>query len=92
MLNMLISARMDTLARWHVLKMTTKSNPQLLLSKRQKECLQLIAEGLTARAIAAQLGISIRMVRFHLCAARMKLNAVSTTQAVHLAVKARLLE
>jgi len=52
----------------------------------------LIAEGHTARSIAARLGISIRMVRFHLKAAREKLKAVSTSQAVHIAAKGRLLE
>jgi len=72
--------------------MTTKSTPQPLLSRRQKECLQLIAEGFTARAIAAELNISIRMVRFHLSAARVKLNAVSTSQAIHIAAVERLLE
>jgi DNA-binding CsgD family transcriptional regulator len=72
--------------------MTTKSIPQPLLSLRQKECLRLIAEGNTARSIAAQLGISIRMVRFHLSAARIKLNAVSTSQAVHIAAKEHLLD
>jgi DNA-binding CsgD family transcriptional regulator len=52
----------------------------------------MVADGHTARSIAAQLGISIRMVRFHLKAAREKLNAVSTSQAVHIAAKNRLLE
>jgi DNA-binding CsgD family transcriptional regulator len=62
------------------------------LSIRQRECLRLIAEGHTARSIAMQLGISIRMVRFHLKAAREKLNALSTSQAIHIAVKQNLLE
>jgi len=72
--------------------MTAKSNLQPLLSRRQKECLKLIAEGFTARAIAAELDISVRMVRFHLSAARVKLKAVSTSQAVHIAAKEHLLE
>jgi DNA-binding CsgD family transcriptional regulator len=72
--------------------MTTESILQPLLSRRQKECLRLIAEGNTARSIATQLGISIRMVRFHLSAARIKLNAVSTSQAVHIAAKKLLLD
>jgi DNA-binding CsgD family transcriptional regulator len=71
-----------------------KSNPllQSVLSFRQRECLRLIAEGYTARSIALQLGISIRMVRFHLKAAREKLNALSTSQAVHIAAIQHLLE
>ncbi len=92
MLNMLILARLEILARWHVLKMTSELIPQPALSQRQKECLVLIAEGFTARAISAKLGISIRMVRFHLKAAREKLNAVSTSQAIHIAVKGNLLD
>ncbi|MDP2964433.1 MAG: helix-turn-helix transcriptional regulator [Pelolinea sp.] len=72
--------------------MTPESIPQPRLSQRQKECLRMVAEGHTARSIAARLGISIRMVRFHLKAAREKLNAVSTSQAVHIAAKGRLLE
>ncbi len=89
---MLILARLEIRARWHVLKMTIKTIPQQLLSQRQKECLRLTAEGNTARAIAARLGISIRMVRFHLSAARSKLQAVSTIQAVHIAAKEHLIE
>jgi DNA-binding CsgD family transcriptional regulator len=72
--------------------MNTKSTRLPLLSQRQKECLRLIAEGFTARSIAARLGISIRMVRFHLRVAREKLNAASTSQAVHIASKEHLLE
>ena len=89
---MLISARLETRDRWHVLKMTAKTNPQPVLSLRQKECLRLIAEGNTARSIALRLGISVRMVRFHLSAVRLKLNAVSTSQAIHIAVKQQLLD
>jgi len=62
------------------------------LSPRQKECLQLIAQGRTASFIAFKLGISIRMVRFHMKAAREKLGAVSTPQAVHLASRLGLLD
>jgi len=72
--------------------MTNKSIPRPLLSLRQKECLHLTAEGNTARAISGLLGISIRMVRFHLSAARIKLQAVSTIQAVHIAAKEHLIE
>jgi LuxR family transcriptional regulator len=71
--------------------MTPESIPQSHLTQRQKECLHLIAEGNTARSIAARLGISIRMVRFHLSAARIKLNAASTSQAIHIAAKQDLL-
>jgi DNA-binding CsgD family transcriptional regulator len=61
------------------------------LSRRQKQCLLLTVEGWTADAIAVELGISTRMVRWHLRAVRERLGAVSTSQAVHLAVKRGLL-
>jgi DNA-binding CsgD family transcriptional regulator len=62
------------------------------LSPRQKTCLSLAAQGLTGRAIAHKLGISLRMVRYHQAEARAKLKAVSTTQAVHIAVRDGLLD
>lgn len=61
------------------------------LTNRQKECLRMTADGMTAQAIAAALGISVRMVRWHLKGARERLDAVSSAQAVHLAHKAGLL-
>jgi len=57
------------------------------LSLRQKQCLQMIAKGMTVAGIAVNLGISERMVGFHLRAAREKLGALSTAQAIHLASK-----
>lgn len=77
---------------WHVLSMIIDNqNPPVHLSPRQKACLSLVAEGNTAGQIALKLGISIRMVRFHLRAAREKLGAVSTAQAIHRAAKADIL-
>jgi DNA-binding CsgD family transcriptional regulator len=57
------------------------------LSPRQKQCLQMIAKGSTTASIAVNLNISERMVGYHLSAAREKLGALSTAQAVHLASK-----
>ena len=62
------------------------------LTRRQKQCLELIVQGRTADAIAVELGISTRMVRWHLRAVRERLGAVSTSQAVHLALKNGLLK
>jgi DNA-binding CsgD family transcriptional regulator len=62
------------------------------LTARQKACLRLTAEGLTAQAAARKLGISVRMVRWHLQQARARLSAVSSAQAVLLASKMGLLE
>jgi len=63
-----------------------------LLTARQKACLQLTAQGLTAQAAAHHLGISVRMVRWHLQQARQRLGASSSAQAVLLASKLGLLE
>ncbi len=52
----------------------------------------MTADGMTAQAIAARIGISVRMVRWHLKEARERLDAVSSAQAVHLAHKTGLLD
>ncbi|HAF62381.1 MAG TPA: hypothetical protein DCK95_08645 [Anaerolineaceae bacterium] len=62
------------------------------LTRRQYQCLQLTAAGLTANAIAHRLEISERMVRAHLRDARLRLDARSTAEAVYLALKQNLLE
>jgi DNA-binding CsgD family transcriptional regulator len=73
-------------------KSANKTSPAISLTRRQKDCLQYIADGHTGRSIAHRLGISERMVRFHLEAARTRLKAGSTTQAVHLATKLGLID
>jgi DNA-binding CsgD family transcriptional regulator len=75
----------ETLLACSEMKDPTTSPRQLSL--RQKQCLQMIAQGLTTAGIAVSLDISERMVGFHLRAAREKLGAQSTAQAVHLASK-----
>ena len=52
------------------------------LTVRENEVLQLLAEGLTNRAIAAQLGISEHTVKFHVNAILGKLAAQSRADAV----------
>lgn len=66
-------------------------NP-ISLTPRQKECLRMTAQGLTARAIALALGISVRMVRWHLQQARERLSASSLAQAVYKADRLNLLD
>lgn len=73
-------------------KESTAEPAIIRLTARQKDCLQYTADGHTARSIALRLGISERMVRFHLERARVRLNAGSTTQAVHLATKFELID
>lgn len=52
------------------------------LTARENEVLQLLARGLTNRAIAQALGISQHTVKFHVNAIMSKLNAQSRTEAV----------
>ena len=73
-------------------KKEKNSSPVKILTRRQRECLQYIADGHTGRSIAHRLGISERMVRFHLEGARLRLNAGSTTQAVYLATKTGIID
>jgi len=52
------------------------------LSKRQIAILQCLAQGMTTRQIAANLGIARRTVYLHLAAIRRSLRAISTSEAV----------
>jgi DNA-binding NarL/FixJ family response regulator len=52
------------------------------LTSRESQVLQLVAEGLTNKAIAQRLAISDHTVKFHINAIMTKLNAQSRTQAV----------
>ncbi|MFM9850905.1 MAG: response regulator transcription factor [Hyphomicrobiaceae bacterium] len=63
----------------------------MLISARELECLKWIAEGKTAWEAGVILGISERTVRFHLNAAREKLDCLTTTQAVAKAVAQQLI-
>lgn len=53
-----------------------------LLTDREREVLQLVAEGLTNKAIASQLHISDHTVKFHINSIMTKLGAQSRTEAV----------
>jgi DNA-binding CsgD family transcriptional regulator len=65
---------------------------QILVSARELDCLKWVAAGKTAWEASIILGISERTVRFHLNAAREKLNCLTTTQAVAKAVSQQLIE
>ncbi|MDE2747588.1 MAG: response regulator transcription factor [Chloroflexota bacterium] len=58
---------------------TPPANP---LTARENEVLQLLARGLTNRAIAHELGISQHTAKFHVNAIMSKLDAQSRTEAV----------
>jgi DNA-binding CsgD family transcriptional regulator len=68
------------------------SESQMLVSARELDCLKWVAAGKTAWEASVILGISERTVRFHLNAAREKLNCLTTTQAVAKAVSQQLIE
>jgi DNA-binding NarL/FixJ family response regulator len=58
-----------------------------LLTHRELEVLDLLAEGLPNRAIAARLGISDQTVKFHVASLSGKLGAINRTDAVRRAVR-----
>jgi DNA-binding NarL/FixJ family response regulator len=57
------------------------------LTEREAEVLQLLAQGLANKQIAARLGISEHTVKFHVSAIYAKLGAASRTEAVRLGVR-----
>lgn len=57
------------------------------LTPREGEALQLLAEGLSNKEIAARLGISEHTAKFHVVAILNKLGAASRTEAVVLAAR-----
>ena len=61
------------------------------LTARELEVLQLLAEGLPNKLIAAQLHISEHTAKFHVSAILLKLGAASRTEAVTLAARRGLL-
>ena len=63
----------------------------ILISARELDCLKWMAAGKTAWEASKILGISERTVRFHLNAAREKLDCLTTTQAVAKAVSQQLI-
>ncbi len=69
--------------------------PRLLpageLTAREQEVLRLLAEGLTNKAIAHELGVSEHTVKFHVNALLSKLDAQSRTEAVVKATRLGLL-
>jgi DNA-binding NarL/FixJ family response regulator len=70
----------------------TMRAPQVTLSDREREVLQLVAEGLSNRAIAKRLLLSEATVKTHLNRAFTKLGADSRTGAVSLARRSRLID
>ena len=61
------------------------------LTHREQEVLELLAEGLPNKAIAAQLRISDQTVKFHVASIAAKLGATNRTEAVRIALRRGLL-
>ena len=61
------------------------------LTPREQQVLELLAEGLPNKAIAARLGISDQTVKFHVASIAAKLGATNRTDAVRLALRRGLL-
>jgi DNA-binding NarL/FixJ family response regulator len=57
------------------------------LTPREVEVLELVAEGLSNKAVALRLGISDQTVKFHLTSISGKLGALNRTDAVRRAVR-----
>ena len=62
------------------------------LTQRELEVLRLIARGLQNKEIAAQLSITERTAKFHVCSIMSKLDASNRTEAVSIAAKLGLVE
>jgi len=68
-------------------KSAKAANPVALLTPRQKEILQLFAEGRSAKEIAATLDISVRTVEFHKYQTMELLGLHNSIELTHFAIK-----
>lgn len=62
------------------------------LTFRERQCLALAASGLVGKQMAAEIGVSEKMIELHLARARNKLGARTTTQAVAVSVALAMVE
>jgi DNA-binding CsgD family transcriptional regulator len=67
--------------------MSAAVDDDVLLTPRELEVLTLLAEGMSNKAIARRLGISVHTAKFHVGAVMDKLDAVGRTDAVAHAVR-----
>lgn len=70
-------------------RVTPKPEP-LPLSNREQEVLELVADGMTNRAVASRLKISERTVREHIARIFLKLRVESRVEAAVIATERRL--
>ena len=71
----------------HRLESPTQPDEDQVITKREEEVLQLIADGLSTPEVAAKLYISIKTVKNHLASIYQKLDSRDRTQAVVRAVR-----
>jgi DNA-binding NarL/FixJ family response regulator len=69
-----------------------KSDPNQVLSPREKTIVKLVAEGYSNKAVSAILSLSIKTTETHRAAAMRKLNVNSTAGLVRYAVRSKLVE
>jgi DNA-binding CsgD family transcriptional regulator len=62
------------------------------VTARQLDVLQAISNGLSEKQVAAELWLSPQTVKFHLKAARRRMDALNTTHAVALAIREGLID
>jgi DNA-binding CsgD family transcriptional regulator len=70
------------------LVLDTSADPRALLSPREGEVIDLAAMGLTNQRIAADLGVTVHAVKFHLASIYRKLGVSNRTEAVVLCLRA----
>ncbi len=76
-----------------VAALATKAGPDAggraldLLTSRQREVLQLVAEGLSTKAIAGRLGLSVKTVEAHRAHIMTKLHAKNRTDLIRYAIR-----
>jgi DNA-binding NarL/FixJ family response regulator len=68
------------------------TSPHLVLTKRQREVLQLVAEGRTAKEIAGLLRVTVQTVAFHKYQIMNKLGLRTTAQLTKYAIQEGLIE
>ena len=82
-----VSPQLATSMLAEVQRVTGSSSGEAVISPREEEVLQLVADGLSLPEVAAQLYISVKTVKNHLASIYSKLDARDRTQAVLRAVR-----
>jgi DNA-binding NarL/FixJ family response regulator len=75
----------------HDYQLSKKDKSQALLSSRERNVVQLIAEGHTNRSVGEILNVSVKTVETHRASAMRKLGISSTAELVRYAIRAKLI-